>query len=239
MNPESKACPRVAAIFDLDGTLVPEPSLEWRLFAALRGSDRIPWANYLRWGVEALRLLPRGLLAVQHRDKRYLTGLSPALVFRHMESISFFDEGIARVLWHTAQGHQIVLVSGTLEPLAQLAAMALECELEARGHPFLPRVCATRLAEQAGQWTGHLAGEAVSGAVKERAIKELARSEKFDLRECHGYGNTLLDRQLLCAVGHGHAVNPGKGLAALANERDWPIWHWHVQKSVQPKRSSG
>jgi hypothetical protein len=29
-----------------------------------------------------------------------------------------------------------------------------------------------------------------------------------------------------------HAVNPGKALAALAHEGNWPIWHWHVEKAV-------
>ena len=27
----------------------------------------------------------------------------------------------------------------------------------------------------------------------------------------------------------------GKALAALANERDWPIWHWHIEKQVAPE----
>ena len=27
----------------------------------------------------------------------------------------------------------------------------------------------------------------------------------------------------------------GKALAALANERDWPIWHWHIEKQVARK----
>ena len=239
MNSNTKTSARVAAFFDLDGTLLPEPSLEWRFFAELRSSDRIPLANYLRWGVEALRLLPKGLLAVQHRNKRYLTGVSPDLAFHQTESISFFDEGIARLAWHAQQGHEIILVSGTLEPLAHLAAMALQGELEARGISLQPRICATRLAEERGQWTGRLASEVMYGIAKERVIKEVAIKEKLDLRQCHAYGNSLLDRQLLSVVGHGHAVNPGKGLAALANERDWPIWHWHLQRQVNPKRGLG
>ena len=221
---------RVAAFFDLDGTLIPEPSLEWRFFSKLWRNREMPLANYLRWGVEALRLLPKGLLAVQHGNKRYLQGICRHVVFRNMEPISFFDEAIARVLWHVRQGHEIVLLSGTLKPLAELAASALERELESRGVQVKPHVCATVLDELKGRWTGGVFGEALYGAAKARAMEELAEREGFDLRECHAYGNSLVDRHFLCAVGHGHGVNVGKELAAIANERNWPIWHWHLPK---------
>jgi phosphoserine phosphatase len=238
MTGEPKPDGRIAAFFDLDGTLIPEPSLEWRFFSELRRKNRIPFANYFRWGVEALRLAPKGLLAMQHNNKRYLTGVYRDLVFRHMESIVFFEEGIARVLWHARQGHEIVLVSGTLEALALLAAAALECELEVRGIQPRPRVCATCLAEERGQWTGYLAGDVIYGAAKARAVEALAEQEQIDLRHCHAYGNNLLDRHLLCSVGHGHAVNPGKDLAALANEKNWPIWHWHLEKQLASRENT-
>lgn len=235
MSAGAKTAGHVAAFFDLDGTLLPEPSLERRFFSALRQNDAIPSVNYLRWGLEALRLLPKGLLAVEHHNKRYLTGVDRDLVFRSMESITFFEEGLVRVAWHARQGHEIVLVSGTLEALAHLAATALECELEARGVQTQPLVCATRLAEERGQWTGYVTGEVIYGPAKARALEELAKTKSLELRHCHAYGNTLLDRQLLSTVGHGHAVNPGKGLAALANQKDWPIWHWHLEKKVNSK----
>ena len=235
MNPDPslsdvKPGARIAAIFDLDGTLLPEPSLERRFFSELHRNSAIPFANYLRWGVETIRLLPRGFLAVQHGNKRYLAGLNSALAFRYLDSISFFEEGVARVAWHARQRHEIVLVTGTLGPLARLAAMALECELEAQGLRIQPWICATQLAEKHGRWTGFVTGEANWGPAKVRAIENLAQNAKLDLRESHAYGNSPLDGHLLSAVGHAHAVNPGKPLAALANENDWPIWHWHIEK---------
>jgi phosphoserine phosphatase len=167
---------RIAAFFDVDGTLIPAPSLEFRFFTQLRRNAAIPFINYLRWGIEALRLLPQGLVTVQHGNKRYLTGVSTALASRYLESISFFEEGIARIAWHARQKHEIVLVSGTPEPLARLAATALGCELEARGFPIQVMVCATRLAEKYGRWTGDLLGEPVFGPAKARAAQALARN---------------------------------------------------------------
>jgi phosphoserine phosphatase len=232
MTSESTTNCRAAAFFDLDGTLIPDPSLEWRLFTELRRNRKIPLTNYLLWAAEALRLLRHGLLAVQHHDKRYLTGISRDLIFRYMESINFFEEGIARAFWHAHQGHEIVLISGTLRELAQLAALALECELELRGIRSQLHICATSLAQVGSRWTGHLAGEGVNGPAKVRAVEMFAKRRHLNLRDCHAYGNSLLDRYLLSAVGHAHAVNPGRELAALANKNNWPIWHWHLEKKI-------
>jgi len=223
---------RVAAFFDIDGTLVPEPSLERRLFRELRRTGTIAWTNYARWGIEAARLLPRGLTAISQGNKSYLCGLREEQILEAAEPIAFFEEGVARVEWHARRGHEIVLVSGMVKPLARMAATALECELEARGVERDVLVSATRLEERGGVFTGQVAGEANYGEAKRRAMEVVARAMQIQLRESHAYGNTLLDRPMLDAVGHGHAVNPGKELADTANLRDWAIWHWHQEKKL-------
>jgi len=229
---------KIAAFFDLDGTLVPEVSLERRFFSALRKRDAIPYSNYLRWLAEALRLLPRGVSAAQHANKRYLTGLNADLALEHLDSVTFFEEGIERVAWHARQSHEIVVITGTLEPLARLAAGALECELESRGVAVRVRVIATQLAEWRGCWTGRLAGEALYGVAKARAIASCAQKRQWNLSQSHGYGDSALDCDFLCTVGHGHAVNPGRDLAAIANQQDWAIWHWQQEKKLAPPAGS-
>jgi HAD superfamily hydrolase (TIGR01490 family) len=220
----------VAAFFDIDGTLVPEPSLERRLFRELWRTCAIPWINLGRWGVEAARLLPRGLTAIAQGNKSYLHGLREEQILEAVEPIAFFEEGVARVEWHARRGHLIVLVTGMVKPLARVVAMALECELEARGVERDVLVSATRLEEHVGVFTGRVLGEANYGQAKRRAIEVVARAMQIDLRESHAYGNTPLDRPMLDAVGYAHAVNPGKELADTANLRDWAIWHWHQEK---------
>jgi HAD superfamily phosphoserine phosphatase-like hydrolase len=228
---------RAAAFFDIDGTLVPEPSLERRLFRELRRAGAIPWMNYARWGMEAVRLVPRGLTAIAQGNKSYLRGLRAEQILGAVEPIAFFEEGVARVEWHGRRGHEIVLVTGMVKPLARRVAMALECELEARGLEREVLVSATRLEERAGAFTGCVLGEANYGEAKRRAMEVVARAMQINLRESHAYGNTLLDRQMLDAVGHGHAVNPGKELAETANLRDWAIWHWHSEKNFASENS--
>jgi phosphoserine phosphatase len=228
----------VAAFFDLDGTLLPAPSLERRFFGSLRANGAIPYSNYLLWAVEALRLLPSGLRAIGHANKRYLTGLNADLVLQHSGSLAFFEEGVDRVAWHARQFHQLVLVTGTLKPLAQLAAAALECELEIRGLQTHLHILATQPAESRGYWTGRLAGGALYGAAKKTEVRELADARQWKLLRCHGYGNSPLDAHFLSVVGHGHAVNPGPELAAIANRHDWPIWHWHQEKRLPARADS-
>jgi len=222
---------RIAAFFDVDGTLVPEPALETRMFRKLRRAGKIPAMNYASWVVEAMRLLPRGLTTIAQGNKRYLQGLRIEQVLEAIEPIAFFQEGVARVEWHARQDHEIVLVSGMAKPVAQLAAMALECELEARGVVKEVLVSATRLEERSGAFTGRVIGEANFGEAKRKAMSVLARAIEIELRESHAYGNTLDDVPMLEAAGRAHAVNPGRELARVANQCDWAIWHWHQEKA--------
>ena len=66
---------KVAAFFDLDGTLTPLPSLERRLFRMLRDRREIPLKNYFLWLREALELWPHGMSRVAQANKMYLRGV--------------------------------------------------------------------------------------------------------------------------------------------------------------------
>jgi len=236
MNEEGPGTQGIAAFFDVDGTLIPEPSLERRFFRAVRQSGAIRIANYFLWAQEALRLLPKGIAATLQGNKRHWSGVRCDQVLLQTEAIVFFEEGIDRAAWHARQGHRIVLVSGMPEPLARMVARAVECELECWGVGSGVLVCATRMEEREGRWTGRVLGEAMYGEEKFRAVKRIAQEHRIDLRGSHAYGNTLLDQPMLATVGHAHAVNPGRGLAAVANQCNWEIWHWHVEKGVEHGR---
>jgi len=230
MNGESVEKLGIAAFFDVDGTLTPEPSQERRFFRAVRRSRAIPIANYFLWGQEALRLLPHGIAAMVNGNKRHWSGVRSDRLSQQMGTIAFFEEGIERTAWHARQEHKIVLVTGMPEPLARMVARAMECELEARGIGGELLVCATQMEERGGKWTGRLLGEAVYGEEKFRAVRRVAQEHRIDLRSSHAYGNALLDRPMLAAVGHAYVVNPGRDLAAVANQRNWEIRRWHLEK---------
>lgn len=237
------------AVFDLDGTLVPLPSLERRLFRTLRYRKAIPFKNYFLWLRESIRLLPGGI-AILQANKMYLRGVqilderdeevgsdssrhnakgqvsSPPRRNLRLPVPRFFARAIDRVAWHVRRGHEIVLISGTLKPLAQAAARALEAELAARGIAVTIRVVATCLEQMNGTWTGRILGEPMFGEAKSRAAKRLAAEMRLDLNHCYAYGDSLQDCWLMESVGCPVAVNPSRDLASVALTNGWPVLNW-------------
>lgn len=251
---------RIGAFFDLDGTLTPLPSLERNLFRILRYRKEIPLKNYFLWLREAVRLLPRGISAIAQADKMYLQGVrsfeesdttkrddSSAHKSGHQDEGQastppklnprrpvprFFEEGIERAVCHAMLGHAIVIVSGTLEPLAADAARLLQATLAARGFATDIRVCATKLEEIVGRWTGRVLGQAMFGEAKARAVKTLAEETRLDLSRCWAYGDGAKDRWMLAAVGKPTAVNPSRKLARIARSRGWHVLRWTKETNL-------
>jgi len=243
--------PRVAAFFDLDGTLLPLPSLEQQFFRMLRYRREIPSMNYFLWLQEALKTLPRGIRAVTHANKMYLRGVQsfdesgagkqsdsrahasghtgegrPSMPPKHNPRWpvpQFFEGGVERVAWHALQGQAIVMVSGTLEPLANAAARALETELAGRGIGAGIRVFATKLEESEGKWTGRIVGEPMFGIAKARAVLTLAEEMSLDLSQSWAYGDSAQDGWMLASVGNAAAVNPTPKLARIAGRQGWSV----------------
>jgi HAD superfamily hydrolase (TIGR01490 family) len=223
----------IAAFFDLDKTLVAGPSLERRFFRMLRYQGAIPAKNYFLWLREAVRLAPRGMRAMRYANKMYLRGVAIGAAERRAEGISFFAGAVDRMTWHAKGRHKIVIVSGTLEILARGAAKQLEEQLEARGLAAEIHVCATRLQESAGKWTGQVIGAAMYGEAKLQALQRMAEQEGFDLTRCYAYGDSAMDRWMLAAVGRPVAVNPSKGLVRFAQRRNWPTLHWGKRRKEE------
>jgi HAD superfamily hydrolase (TIGR01490 family) len=254
----------VAAFFDLDGTLVALPSLERRLFRMLRYRKAIPLKNYFLWLKEAVRLMSRGISAALQANKMYLRGVqildergrrdgvisswhkdghqargqasAPPRRYPRLPVPTFFPQAIETAAWHAKEGHEIVLVSGTLEPLARGAARDMEAELAACGVTVAIRVIATRLEEKDGRWTGRVLGEAMFGEAKARAAKRLAEELRLDLGRCYAYGDSLSDRFLMAAVDRPTAVNPSNDLASIARTRGWPILNWEGKENLAQRR---
>ncbi len=235
---------RVAAFFDLDGTLIARPSLERLFFSELRRRRAIPMTSYLSWLARAVRLAPRGIQMMTYANKMYLRGVSVRDAQEGRERQGqpemavprFLPEGVDQVAWHAQQGHAVVMVSGTLAPLAQEMALALVVRLAVRGIAASVAVCATRLEEKDGLWTGRIVGDAMFGEAKGRAVRRMAVEKGFKLPECYAYGDSAVDRWMLETVGRPVAVNPSWHLETLARRKRWPVLTWTEGK--KPKRSS-
>ena len=231
----------IGAFFDLDGTLLPPPSLEWRFIGYLLERDQISGAHAARWLAHFARTILRAPHQAIEGNKFYLAGIRESLASDWEnslaqaswpeDSLALFDEGLQRIHWHHAQGHHIFLITGTLAPLAQMIARRISTQLRV---PI--KVKATELeASQwhshcwrcsSSQWTGRLASDRMSNQAKSQALKTAAATHNLDLAKSYAYGDSAADVPMLECVAHPQAVNPSRRLARIAQQNHWPTSHW-------------
>jgi HAD superfamily hydrolase (TIGR01490 family) len=216
------------AFFDVDGTLLPLPSLERRFFWSLARRGQIPGSNYLRWLREAARGGPWDVTAIAQANKAYLRGI-PLTVFLCAPRVKpdFFPAALQRLWWHALRGDEIVLVTGTLYELAHAVKSALERELLWRGVETKLGILATQLESKNGRSTGRVGGAPMFAREKVSAIARFAAAQNIPLSQCFAYGDHGLDRFMLAAVGHPFAVNPDRTLGGAARLHGWPVLYWN------------
>lgn len=189
-NPAGTA-PVTVAAFDVDGTLLSGDSL--RPFLRFAGG----WA----WWVRALRAFPalalfafgltsrtqaKGALlraVLGHLPQEALSRLADLFARRSLPGM-IRREALARVHWHQAQHHHVVLVSASpelyLRPLAQTLG--------------IPTVIGTRLAVSSGRVTG-IHGLNCAGPEKVRRLFEYLPAA--GMAELYAYGDSSGDHELL------------------------------------------
>jgi HAD superfamily hydrolase (TIGR01490 family) len=215
----------VAAIFDVDGTLVGSNVVSY--FAWLRMRE-LPAAARPLWLAGFLIKVPYywGLdkISRAHFNRAFYknyAGWKPSRA-RHLGQESFagftleriFPEALQQLRDHKAAGHRVVLLSGALdfllEPMKDLADDVL---------------CST-LAQENGAYTGELTGAPVAGDARARMLASFARRRNLDLSRSYAYADSISDLPMLEAVGNPVAVNPDRRLGAAAKSRGWKVEHW-------------
>src|SRR5262249_25094951 len=171
-----------AAFFDVDGTLIEKPSLERRFARALWHEKKISWRNGFAWLHEAMRLAPNGLVYVLEGNKAYLRGMRSTGLRAILQASSalFLPEAVECAARQAANGERIVLITGTLQILAVEIAQRLRAELAKRNVFAEIHVCATRLEEKDGRWTGQILGQPIFGEAKAIAVWWFAEKWKLN-----------------------------------------------------------
>jgi fatty acyl-CoA reductase len=216
----------VAAIFDVDGTLVGSNVVSY--FAWLRMRE-LPAALRPLWLAGFLTKVPYywGLdkISRAHFNRAFYknyAGWKPSRArFLGKESFSgftlerIFPEALQQLRDHKDAGHRVVLLSGALdfllEPMKDLADDVL---------------CST-LAQENGAYTGELTGAPVAGDARARMLASFARRRNLDLARSYAYADSISDLPMLEAVGNPVAVNPDRRLWAAAKDRGWRVEHWN------------
>ena len=230
---------RIGAFFDLDGTLLAPPSLEWRFIGYLLERDEIRTQNVADWVRELAKDLLNGWQCGVLANKHYLAGIHESFVEEWANTITprttrgslpWFAEGIDHVRRHVEEGHRVVLVTGTLEPLARVVAGHMPGGVEIR---------ATKLEIRDECFTGRVSGTHLSFEEKARVIREYAAEFNLDLRLSFAYGNEMSDAKMLGAVGHPATVNASWSLKREARRRGWPIYRWGDSRAEKKRATNG
>ncbi len=216
---------RIAAIFDVDGTLIAGATLERIFIRFLLRRGELGWREMINWIGASIRVAGKakavdGGLTQLKAIKAYLRG-KDSVHLRRLARDCFDSEieprlspeAIARLRWHQNAGHFVILLSGTLdlllEPLAESlgvhARIGSELEVEER------------------RFTGRLAGEHPFGKTKAECLATINLSAGFDLKHSFAYADSFADRHLLAMVGHPVATNADVELRKIAESRGWMI----------------
>lgn len=215
----------VAAVFDLEGTIVNSNVVESYLWARLATTPRSGWLRELadlarctprylyaerRDRGELLRAFLRRYAGVQAEELRALVTevLGDALLHRVM------PEATRQIRRHRAAGHRTVLITGAIdlqvEPLSVL----------------FDEVVASRMHTKDGVLTGFLAAPPLVDEARAAWLRQYAQGHGLHLDRSYAYADSYSDRPLLEAVGHPHAVNPDSQLFRHARRRRWVVHRW-------------
>jgi HAD superfamily hydrolase (TIGR01490 family) len=209
------------AIFDLDRTLVRGSSLAI-LGRALLGSGLVPARpvlaellrsrHYARRGEgagQAEAVLTRLLACARGRDVEALTAAVAGAVDRVEREV--YPTAARLLALHRAAGDVCVVLSASPQELVEAVGRRLGAHI---GIGTRPEVIDGRL-------TGRLVGPFCHGEGKLARLREELGDLSLD--GATAYADSASDLPVLRACGDPVAVNPDRGLAAVARQERWPV----------------
>ena len=212
------------AVFDVDGTLLPESSME-RLFLRESVKKRlIPRRNFLRYALTAAGLLMAGKINdAFKKNKSFMKNLPVEAIesaakacFKSTIAPQLSAEGLEVVNRRRQHGYKILLMTGSPEFLARhLKPLYQPDEL----------VCLH--LETAGEvYSGKVEGLHPFGQRKKEILLRLQDELDINFRESAVFANHHSDAPHMELFGEAVAVNPTPKLREIAGERRWAIASW-------------
>jgi HAD superfamily hydrolase (TIGR01490 family) len=213
---------RIAAFFDIDGTLYRE-GLITELFKKLIKSELI---ENDRWYKEVKPFYVKWDKRIGNYDN-YLLKMadiySEAIIGLHRCQIEFIASQIIkqkgdrvytytrdRIKWHKDQGHIIITVSGS--PIELVREMSIK-------YGFDDYIGTKYLLSEDGIYTGAII-PMWDSASKKNAIEDFVIKYNIDLNLSYAYGDTSGDYTMLKLISHPTAINPTKELLLNILEDD-------------------
>ena len=213
----------LAALFDVDNTLIPGEACEVRFFRYLWRRGLVGWHELQRSLVWLLRQGPSLSIHPLRERKVYLEGKDPSVIegcareFFHDEMLrQLSPKGRERLEAHRQSGHQLILISGAPDFLITPLAAALN----------VPTLFAARLERVGGHYSGAVTPPLPYGMGKRQLVVSHAQEKGLELASSFAYGDSPGDTEILALVGYPVVVNPIRGMLRIARERGWPVVDW-------------
>jgi len=220
----------VAAIFDLDGTLL--NGHVWLAVSEYQKLNRINrrWLYFYLTAHMPFYYLRRLNLMDEERS-RYLWARNMGWSLRGFDQAQATDlfewvtdeyimpqlrrDVVKRLRHHQTEGHRTILLSGAFDGLLEVVGDRLGVDA----------ALGTRLKQRSGRYVGSPLPPVCQGKGKvERLQAYLSGSdEEIDLAASYAYADSMTDRPVLELIGHPVAVYPEEDLATLADRRGWSI----------------
>jgi len=220
---ERRAQGSVAALFDVDNTLLPGEASEIGFFRFLWRRGLVGWGELSRSAAWLARHVPPFSLHSLRERKVYLKGKSPidiqsyARDFCRAEMIGKLSlQGRARLEEHRQAGHHLILVTGAPDFLIVPLAEFLD----------VPTIFAAKPEQRDSVYTGGLIPPLPYGRGKRDLILAHAQEMNLDLAGSYAYGDSPGDSDILELVKFPLVVNPIRGMARTAQRRGWPVTIW-------------
>lgn len=218
---------RPIAFFDVDRTLIDGyTGYETSLFLVKKGlfkKRRILQVLYYKLA-NLIHLAP--VLKMYEIASRDLVGQHISTVRMHGRHVfdtwfahRVFQEGVARVEQHRADGHELVLLSSGPYMTVEVLHDRLGTDHCYSMGPAL---------DEAGLLLDAVRLPVTVDACKLDVARRHAAERGVALADCYFYTDSVRDLALLAEVGHPLVVNPDRRLRREAVRRGWPIEHWRA-----------
>lgn len=212
------------AVFDVDGILLPETSMEKEFSKYLLRSRVIRFTNLFSFLLEGFGnlLTGEGLYGLK-RSKKYFKGIPVSLI--EQKSIWFFNnkiwpaisiEGLNTTKRYQKNGYKILIMSGSPDFLTNQLAnkveadFAIACNLDIKGEIY----------------SGSVNGFHPYGEQKKNLLLNVKDRLDIEFEKSTVFANHHTDVMHMELFGKPVAVNPTTKLRKMALEREWEIRHW-------------
>ncbi len=213
--------PHIGAFFDLDRTLLAGFSAAafarelvrlGKVDAAGAAQSIAAAARFQLGGVGFSGFVGETVGFLKGMSESELVAMGERLFTDHLAA-AVYPESRALVRAHQRKRHTVAVVSSALR--YQIEPLARDLGIE--------HVMCTRLEIEDGVLTGRVVHPTCYGTGKATAGRDFAAARGIDLAQSYFYTDSDEDLPLLDIVGRPRAINPNRGLRALAVRRGWPV----------------